>query len=66
MKRFYNAVEGLFALYLTRGFLYVMCGAVILGFLLALFCGIGWLNAGIAIAIAHLPWLIYADRNDLI
>lgn len=66
MKKYIDKVESLLALYLTHGFLYVMCGAVMFGFLLALFCGIGWLNAGIAIAIAHLPWLIYADHNDWI
>lgn len=66
MRRFWNTVEGLLALYLTHGFMYVMCGAVMLGLLLALFIDIRWLNAGIAVALAHLPWLIYADRNDLI
>lgn len=66
MRKYIDKVESLLALYLTHGFLYVMCGAVMVGFLLALFIDIRWLNAGIAVAIAHLPWLIYADHNDWI
>lgn len=63
MKKYIDKVESLLALYLTHGFLYVMCGAVTIGLLLALFIDIRWLNAGIAVAIAHLPWLIYVDHN---
>lgn len=66
MKRLQDKVKGAIALYLFHIFPYVMCGAVMVGLLLAVFCGIGWLNAGIAIALVHFPWLIYADRNNLI
>lgn len=66
MRKYIDKIENLLVLYLTHGFIYVMCGAVMLGFVLAIFFGIGWFIAGIAIALVHLPWLLYADSKDWI
>ena len=66
MRKYIDKVESLLALYLTHGFLYVMCGAVMIGFLLGLFVDVRWCNAGIIVALVHFPWLVYADHKGWI